>query len=151
MAGHLTLALIKPHICFQRKVGPIITRIEKESFGILLAKNLQLLPEGAEEFYSEHQGKDFFPNLVTTMCSGPIWVLVLSKHAAVESWRQVIGNTNSAKAEPGTIRFEFGDHNNITNNAVHGSSDDWAAKREINFFFSREIQLASRVEELKGP
>lgn len=145
MSGNLTLALIKPHAHFERKAGKIIARIEQEGFAILIAKLTQLLPEGAMDFYNEHKGKPFYPNLVRTMSSGPIWALVLSKNNAVEGWREIIGATNPAEAKPGTLRHEFGDHTNLTNNAVHGSSDDWAAKREINFFFEHELKLAKAV------
>lgn len=146
--GHLTLAIIKPHIHMSRKAGEIIKAIEDGGFGILLCKLIQLRPEGVEEFYSEHKDKDFFPSLMKSMCAGPVWVMVLSGHNVVEDWRNFIGDTDPKKAVLGTIRNEFGDHNNISNNAVHGSSDDWAAKREINFFFNREIAVASRLKEL---
>lgn len=148
MAGHLTLALIKPHAHMERKVGPIITRIEKEGFAILLAKVVQLQPEGAEEFYAEHKGKPFFQNLVRVMSSGPIWAMVLCKENAVDEWRKVIGATNPAEAAEGTIRREFGNPTNLTNNAVHGSAHDSDAKREIDFFFGREIKLAMRINEI---
>ena len=147
MSGNLTLALIKPHAHFERKVGKIIERIETAGFAILIAKLTQLLPEGAMDFYNEHKDKPFYANLVRTMSSGPIWALVLSKPNAVEEWRKAIGSTDPAKAEPGTLRYDFGDHSNLTNNAVHGSLDDWAAKREINFFFQRDIKLAGAVTD----
>jgi len=148
MAGNLTLVMIKPHAHLERKVGQIITRAEEAGFGILLAKMVQLRPEGAEEFYAEHQGKDFFPKLKQYMCAGPIWALVLAKVNAVEEWRNFIGATDPAKAAPGTIRHDFGKHNNITLNAVHGSSTDHDAMREILFFFSREINIAEKVDAL---
>ena len=150
MAGNLTLALIKPHIHFNRQAGKVIQRIEEGSFAILLCKLLQLRAEGAEQFYAEHKGKSFFPNLIKTICSGPVWVLVLAKENAVEGWRDYIGATDPAQAAPGSIRYDFGDHANITNNAVHGSSDDWAARREINFFFHREIAVAGRLYALEN-
>lgn len=150
MAGHLTLALIKTHAHMERKVGPIITRIENEGFSILLAKMVQLQPEGAEEFYAEHKGKPFFTNLVGVMSSGPIWAMVLCKENAVDAWRKVIGATNPAEAEEGTIRREFGSHTDITNNAVHGSAHDSDAKREINFFFGRELKLVARINEISN-
>jgi nucleoside-diphosphate kinase len=112
-----------------------------------MAKMLQLRPEGAREFYQEHEGKDFFDNLVNVMSSGPIWVMTLAKDNAVEEWRSTIGATHPAEAEVGTIRARFGDHNNITNNAVHGSATDHAAQREINFFFNWELNMALRVDE----
>ncbi len=148
MAGNLTVALIKPHIVHARKVGKIIDQIENKGFGIILAKMVQLRKEGAEQFYKEHEGRDFFPNLQATMCAGPIWALVLAKANAVEEWRNTIGATNSAEAAAETIRHEFGDHNNMTLNAVHGSATDHDAQREINFFFSREIRLAEALNEI---
>ena len=148
MAGQLTLALIKPHATLGRDVGKIITRIEEAGFGIVLSKMVQMRKEGAVQFYEEHAGKDFYDNLCNVMSSGPIWALVLAKPNAVEAWRNLIGATNPAEAEPGTIRHEFGDHENLTNNAVHGSATDAEAQREIAFFFTREIKIAERVDAL---
>lgn len=148
MAGQLTLALIKPHATLGRDVGKIITRIEEAGFGIVLSKMVQMRKEGAVQFYEEHAGKDFYDNLCNVMSSGPIWALVLAKPNAVEEWRNLIGATNPAEAEPGTIRHEFGDHENLTNNAVHGSATDAEAQREIAFFFTREIKIAERVDAL---
>ena len=148
MAGNLTLAIIKPHIHMERKVGQVLQRIEEAGFGIVLSKMVQLRPEGADQFYEEHKGKDFFDKLKRYMCVGPIWAIVLAKDNAVEEWRKTIGATNSAEAEPGTIRHDFGRHDNITLNAVHGSATDHDAKREINFFFAREITLAGKVDAL---
>jgi len=148
MAGNLTLALIKPHAYLERKSGQIIARAEEAGFGVILAKTVQLHPEGADGFYAEHQGKDFFPKLKRYMCAGPIWALVLAKENAVEEWRNFIGATDPAKAEPGTIRHDFGKHDNITLNAVHGSATDHDAQREILFFFSQEIRVADKVNAL---
>lgn len=148
MAGQLTLALIKPHATLSRNVGKIITRIEEEGFGIVLSKMVQMRKEGALQFYEEHKEKPFYDKLCSVMSSGPIWVLALAKPNAVEEWRTLIGDTDPAKAEEGTLRHEFGDHGNITNNAVHGSATDADAKREITFFFAREIKLAERVDAL---
>ena len=72
--------------------------------------------------------------------------LVLAKDNAVEEWRNLMGATDTAKAEPGTIRADFGEQDNITLNAVHGSATDHDAKREINFFFSREIRMAEVLD-----
>ncbi len=148
MAGQLTLALIKPHTTLGRKVGKIITRIEENGFGIVLAKMLQLRKEGALQFYEEHKDKEFYGKLCDVMSSGPIWALVLAKPNAVEEWRNLIGTTNPAEAEEGTIRHEFGEHENITNNAVHGSATDVDARREIFFFFTHELKMAERVDAL---
>jgi nucleoside-diphosphate kinase len=145
MAGQLTFAMIKPHAVLSRNVGKIINRIEEGGFGIVLAKTIQLHLDGAREFYKEHKDKPFYDNLCRTMCAGPVWALVLAKPNAVGEWRGYIGATNPAEAEEGTLRREFGDPQNITNNAVHGSATDHDAKREINFFFGREIKLAERL------
>lgn len=146
MAGNLTLAMIKPHVVFSKKVGNIISDIEDAGFGIVAGKMLQLREEGAREFYKEHAGKDFFPHLVKVMSGGPIWVLVLVKKNCVEDWRNFIGATNSAEAEEGTLRNKYGDHTNITLNAVHGSATDHEALREINFFYAQELSLLREVD-----
>lgn len=147
MAGILTLAMIKPHIYMSKKSGEIINRIEKEGFGIIQSKITQFQIGGAEEFYIEHKEKDFFPNLVQVMSAAPVWILVLSKPHAVQAWRDLIGDTDPAKAAKETLRNKYGDHNNLTNNAVHGSITDHEAKREINFFFARELKVAQRIYE----
>ena len=112
---------------------------------------LQLRKEGARQFYEEHKEKDFYENLCNVMAAGPIWALVLAKPNAVEEWRNFIGVTNPKEAVPGTLRHEFGDHTNITNNAVHGSATDHHAKLEITFFFGREIQIAQKIDEMDNP
>lgn len=148
MSGKLTLAIIKPHIIRERKCGQLIACIEDKGFAILLLKTIQLRKEGAQEFYKGHVGKPFFDNLVNVMISGPIWVMAISKDNAVEEWRNFIGATDPAKAEEGTLRREFGEQGNITNNAIHGSATDHDAQHEIGFFFSREITLAERIDAL---
>ena len=146
MAGQLTLTIIKPHAVLGRSVGRILTEIEEQGFGIVLAKMLQLRKEGALQFYEEHKDKEFYDNLCNVMSAGPVWVLVLAKPNAVEEWRTIIGATDPAEAGPGTLRHEFGEPGNITNNAVHGSATDAEAKREISIFFAREIKLAERID-----
>ncbi len=146
MAGHLTLALIKPHIYLSNRIGKILSDTEDAGFRLLHMKTLQLREEGAREFYKEHEGKDFFPYLVKVMSSGPIVVLVLTKKNCVEEWRNFIGDTNPAKAEPGTLRHKYGDHVEMTMNAVHGAATDHDALREINFFLSRELSLLREEE-----
>ena len=147
MAGLLTLGIIKPHAYLSRKAGQIITRAEEAGFGIVQSKITQLRIEGAEKFYAEHKGKEFFPNLVKQMSMSPIWVFVLSKNNAVQEWRDLIGATDPAEAASGTIRHDFGESTYPINNAVHGSSTDHDAKREITFFFSRELKMAQKIYE----
>ena len=150
MAGHLTLAIIKPHAVFNKKVGPIISEIEDAGFGIISGKMLQLREEGARAFYQEHEGQDFLPYLVKTSCNGPVWVLILAKKNCVEEWRNLIGYRVPAEAEPDTLRYKFGDHVDKTLNAVHGSASDHDAVREINFFFSQELSLLRELEAAEG-
>lgn len=146
MAGHLTLALIKPHIVFNRKVGRIIADIEEAGFGVIAGKMLQLREEGARDFYKEHEGRDFFPYLVKVMSSGPLWVMILAKKNCVGDWRELIGATNPAEAEEGTLRHKYGDHVEMAMNAVHGSATDHDAVREINFFFAKELNLLRELD-----
>lgn len=145
--NHLTLGMIKPHAIRERKAGAIISRIEEAGFAVLNIKSVQFRREGAEAFYAEHKDKEFFEKLVTVMSSGPVWAMVLMKHDAANEFRKFIGATNPAEAEPGTIRHEFGDHGNITNNAIHGSANDEDSITEILFFFERDLNIARRVDE----
>lgn len=146
MAGNLTLAIIKPHAYLEKKLGKIITEVEANGFGVLAVKTLQLTETGAMEFYKEHEGKDFFTYLVKTMSGGPIAVMILAKSNCVEEWRTLIGATDPAEAAEGTLRNKYGNHKDKTLNAVHGSATDHDALREINFFFQRELMLASEVD-----
>ncbi len=145
MAGNLTLTIIKPHAVMARNVGKIIARIEDAGFGIIGAKMLHLRKEGAEEFYKEHKDRSFFDGLVKSMCKSPVWVMIIVKANAVDEWRNLIGTTHPAEAEKGTLRNEFGNHSNITENAVHGSATDHDAQREVLFFFGREIRLGEKI------
>ena len=146
MAGHLSLAIIKPHAVFAKKMGKILSDVEDAGFGVIHMKMIQLRDEGAREFYKEHEGKDFFPYLVKVMSSGPVLIIVLAKNNCVEEWRNFIGTTNPAEAAEGTLRHKYGDHVNMTMNAVHGSATDHDALREINFFFSRELSLLKELD-----
>ncbi len=146
--NHLTLGMIKPHAIRARKVGEIISRIEEAGFAILYIKSAQFRIEGAEQFYAEHKGKDFYENLVNVMSSGPIIAMVLRKPDAATELRKLIGATDPAKAEPGTIRSDFGDHTNLTNNAIHGSADDKASIDEILFFFEKDLNIARKVDAI---
>lgn len=147
LPNHLTLGMIKPHAIRARKAGEIISRIEAADFAILNIKAVQLRKEGAELFYAEHKGKDFYENLVNVISSGPVWAMVLMKHDAANEFRTLIGATDPALAEPGTIRSDFGNHENLTDNAIHGSANDQDSIREILFFFERDLQLARAVDE----
>ena len=138
--NHMTLAMIKPDASSGRKVGRIISRIEEEGFSILGAKMIQFKPYGAAEFYVEHKDKPFFEELTHFVSRGPVWALILFKENAVEDFRKLLGSTNSAEADPGTLRHEFGNHKVIRENAVHGSATPADAAREIDFFFGEDFR-----------
>jgi nucleoside-diphosphate kinase len=128
-----TLGIIKPDAVKKKAVGKIIQRIEEEGFDITQMKMLHLSKEEAEGFYAVHKDKPFFDSLTDFMSSGKIVVMVLEKKNAIEEWRKVMGVTDPALAEPGTIRRSFGF--SIERNAVHGSDAPKTAKWEIEYFF----------------
>lgn len=130
-----TLALIKPDGVKSLKTGSIVSVIELNKFTIVDIKKIKLAQEQAEEFYAEHKGKPFFDELVEYMTSGPIMALMLEKENAIKDWRKLMGSTNPADADPGTIRKMFG--TNKTFNVVHGSDSPESAQREIGFFFEK--------------
>jgi nucleoside-diphosphate kinase len=108
--------------------------INKAGFEIAAMKMVRLTRQQAEEFYAVHRERGFYQPLVEFMSSGPVVVMVLRHDNAVEQFRKLIGNTDPAKAEPGTVRAEFA--TDIQMNAVHGSDSDENADREAKFFFS---------------
>jgi len=134
MTGNKTLTMIKPGAVKNKHIGAIIDRIEQAGFRIVAIKSLKLSKLAAEEFYAEHKGKSFFDELVEFMSSGPIVAAVLYKDNAVEDFRKLIGSTDPAQAEEGTIRKDFAESK--AHNAVHGSDSDESAERECHFFFS---------------
>lgn len=129
-----TFAIIKPDAVEAKNSGRILTRIEREGFRVVALRRQQLTRAEAEAFYAEHAGKGFYGSLVSYMTSGPVYVAVLEREGAVAHWRAVMGATNPANAEAGTIRKELGE--SIERNAVHGSATPADAARETLFFFS---------------
>ncbi len=134
MKGKITFTIIKPGAVQNEYIGPILTMIHDAGFHIAALKLTRLNRRQAEEFYSIHEGKPFYKDLVDFMISGPIVVGILEKENAVESYRKLIGSTDPSKAEEGTIRKLYA--KSIQNNAVHGSDSDENAENECNFFFS---------------
>ena len=126
--------MIKPDAVANGHIGAILDHIIKGGFKITAMKYLWLTPEKAGEFYAVHKARPFYNDLVTFMSSGPIVAAILEKDNAVEDFRKLIGATDPAKAEPGTIRNLFA--KSIDANAVHGSDSDENADIEGNFFFS---------------
>lgn len=129
-----TLSIIKPDATLRNITGKVNAMIEDAGLKIVAQKRIRLTKEQAEEFYDVHKDKVFFPNLVEFMTSGPVIVQVLEADNAVELYRKIMGATNPAVAEEGTIRKTYA--LSIDKNTVHGSDSLENAKREIEFFFS---------------
>ena len=134
MAIQRTLSIIKPDAVAKNVVGEIISRFEKNNLKIIAAKLITLSASDAGGFYAEHMGKPFYDDLIEFMTSGPVFIQVLEGEDAISKNRELMGNTDPSKADPGTIRADFAQ--TIDANAVHGSDSDISAEREIAFFFS---------------
>ncbi|MCX7991999.1 MAG: nucleoside-diphosphate kinase [Proteobacteria bacterium] len=129
-----TFAIIKPDAVERKITGKIIQRIEENGFNIVAMKKLWLTKKEAEGFYAVHKGKPFFESLTNYMSSGPCIAMVLEKENAIADWRKLMGATNPANAEAGTIRKEFAV--DLEKNSVHGSDAKETAEYEIKYFFS---------------
>ena len=130
-----TFAIIKPDAVEGKSAGKVLSRMEAEGFRVVAMKKADITKTEAEAFYAEHAAKGFFGSLVAYMTSGPVFVAVLERENAVAHWRAVMGATDPAKADAGTIRKELGQ--SIERNAVHGSANAADAAREVTFFFSQ--------------
>ena len=128
-----TFALIKPDAIKAKNAGAIIDMIEKNGFDIVRMEKMQLSKDKAEGFYAVHKEKPFFGELIDYVTSGPVIAMVLEKDNAIKEWRDLMGCTDSTKAEPGTIRNLFGTSKSI--NATHGSDAPETAQQEIKHFF----------------
>lgn len=129
-----TFAIIKPDAVERNLSGKIITKIEDAGFKIVGMKKIHLSKSQAEGFYYVHKERPFFNDLCTFMSRSPVIVMVLEKENAIAAWRTLMGATNPANAEPGTIRKEFA--KNIEENSSHGSDAPETAAFEIPYFFS---------------
>ena len=134
MAGTITFSMIKPDAVEAGHTGAILKMIEEAGFRIVAFKKTMLTPERAGEFYAVHKERPFYKDLCAYMSSGPIFPMILEKENAVADFRTLIGATDPAKAEKGTIRNLYA--KNIEANAIHGSDADETAKNESAFFFS---------------
>lgn len=129
-----TLSIIKPDATTRNITGKINAMIEEAGLKIIAQKMIRLSLAQAERFYAEHKGKSFYDNLVRFMSSAPVVVQVLEAEDAITRYRKIMGSTNPAVAEEGTIRKTFA--LSIDKNSVHGSDSPESAKREISYFFS---------------
>ena len=134
MTVERTLSIVKPDAVQRNIIGEIYSRFEKGGLRIVAARMMRLTEAQVRGFYAEHEGKKFFPALCDYMRAGPVVVQVLEVENAIAVNRKLMGATNPADAEPGTIRADFAE--SIDANAVHGSDSPAAAAREIAFFFS---------------
>lgn len=138
MAVERTLAIIKPDGVRKNLIGEIIRRIQEAGFTVRAMKMVQLSRKEAEGFYAVHRERPFFAELTEFMSSGPCVPIVLEKENAVADYRALIGATNPAEADEGTIRRDFAE--SVGQNIVHGSDSVENGKLESNYFFpEREI------------
>jgi len=128
-----TLSIIKPDAVAKNVIGKIYSRFEKAGLKIVAAKMQHLSREQAEGFYAVHRERPFFDDLVKFMTSGPVMIQVLKGEDAIALNRQLMGATNPAEADAGTIRADFAE--SIEANAVHGSDGPDTARTEIAYFF----------------
>ena len=133
MAIERTLSIIKPDAVAKNVIGQIYSRFENAGLKIVAARMAQLSRAEAEGFYAVHRERPFFGELTTFMSSGPCVVLALEAPDAIRKWRTLMGATDPAKADPGTLRKEFGA--SIGENATHGSDAAETAAFELGYFF----------------
>ena len=146
MPRERTFALLKPDAVQRALVGAILGRFERRGLKLVALKTTKVPRELAETYYLEHKGKPFFAGLVKYITSAPSVALVLEGDDTVAVVRKMMGKTNAAEAEPGTIRGDFGI--TIGRNLIHGSDSVATAKREIGLFFTpAELLEYARVDE----
>ena len=134
-----TLIILKPDAVQRGFVGEIITRFEKKGIQIVGAKFMKIVPALAEQHYAPHKGKPFYEGLVKFMTSSPVIVLALEGKDVINIARKMMGATFGSKAEPGTIRGDFGVSNSF--NLIHGSDSPESAARELGLFFKPDELL----------
>ncbi len=129
-----TLVIIKPDAVSKNLIGEIISRFEKNGLRVAALKKIEMTKDEAKGFYIVHKDRSFYESLTDFMSEGPIVVMVLEGEDAISRVRKIMGATNPAQAEEGTIRKDFAE--NIERNAVHGSDSPQSAAYEIPYFFS---------------
>ncbi len=133
MAIERTLSIIKPDAVAKNVIGEILSRFEKAGLKIVAAKMAHLTQAEAEGFYAVHKDRPFFADLVSFMTSGPVMIQAMEGEDAIATNRNLMGATNPAEADAGTIRADFAE--SIDANAVHGSDAPQTAANEIKYFF----------------
>ena len=138
MSVERTLSIVKPDAVGNGKIGPILARLEEEGFRIVALRMMRLTKEQAQGFYHVHEGKPFFGSLTDFMSSGPCVPMVLERDGAIQHLRKVMGATNPAEADEGTLRKLFAE--SLERNSIHGSDAPETARFEIGYFFpGREL------------
>lgn len=141
-----TLVILKPDAIQRGIVGEILNRFEKRGFKIIGLKMIQISRELAEKHYLEHKDKPFYEELIDFITAGPVVVFVVEGKNAVANVRKMVGATNPEKADPGTIRYDYGLH--IGKNIIHASDSQESAEREIDLFFNiDELIEYKRIDE----
>ena len=135
-----TLAIVKPDATKKNIIGQILQRAENADLKVVAMRLIHLSKREAEGFYYVHRERSFFGSLTDFMSEGPIVVVVLRGEDAIPRWRELMGKTNPAEADPGTIRKAFAD--SIERNCVHGSDSQESAEFEIGYFF-RGLELVT--------
>ena len=136
MTTEYTFSIIKPDATKRNLIGKINSYLENAGLKIVAQKMVRLQESQAKEFYAEHKERTFFASLITYITSGPVVLQVLKGEGAVMKNREIMGATNPSEAKTGTIRKDFAV--DIEANSIHGSDSLDSAKKEINFFFSKE-------------
>ena len=136
MSNERTFSIIKPDATKRNITGKIITRLEDAGLRVVAQKRVWMTIQQAEGFYAVHKERPFFKELTEYMCSGPVVVQVLEGENAILKNREIMGATNPADADPGTIRKDFA--LSLSENSVHGSDAPETAAEEISFWFSED-------------
>ncbi len=134
MTEQATLLIVKPDAVRRGLIGEVLSRVEREGLRIEAMRMMQIDRELAERHYADHSEKPFFGELVEFITSGPVVVATVRGEDAIAELRRLMGTTDPAKADRGTIRGDFGTE--ITHNLVHGSDSEESAARELSLFFS---------------
>ena len=146
MPAERTFVILKPDSIQRALIGEIVGRFERRGLKVVAMKMLRVSRSLGETYYAEHKGKSFFEPLMSYITAGPVVAIVLEGDGAVASVRRMMGKTNSAEAEPGTIRGDLA--LTIGRNVIHGSDSPESAKREIPLFFKQdELHTYSRIDE----
>ncbi len=140
MAVERTLTILKPDCVKKNLIGEVTRRVQEAGFIIIAMKMTRLTQETAGGFYAVHKGRPFFADLIEFMSSGPCVPMILEKENAIADFRKLIGATNPAEADEGTIRAEFAD--SVSENIVHGSDSVENGKLESAYFFSEAEVVA---------